>query len=78
MSIKKYPIPKGFESDGCTFAPDLNFKACCIEHDYLRRYKVLPKKEADAHLKNCIKESGHPVLAWVYYFFVRIGGFFYD
>lgn len=74
----KYNIPKDFKSDGCTLAPNFNFKQCCIEHDYLRRYKIISKSKADKNLRECINSKGHPILAWIYWIFVRVAGVFYD
>ena len=65
-----------FKSDGCTDAPDMNFKKCCVIHDY--DYTVggneLDRIKADKKLLLCIKNNGHPILAIIYYLVVRLFG----
>ncbi len=71
---KKYEsnIPESFKSDGCTFAPDGKWGSCCVIHDHAKLNKNIKNKDADKMLLNCMKERANPVLAYLYYFFVRI------
>lgn len=64
----------GGETDGgCTMSPDFNFKECCLRHDVMINYNQgITDREADRYLRECIIEHGHPVIAWVYWFWVRI------
>lgn len=68
------------QSDGCTNAPDLNFRECCVHHDYYYATKTLTRKEADKELRQCIqKEWGGIFLPWIYWGAVRIfGGKYYQ
>jgi len=57
---------------GCTFSPDFNFKECCLLHDVMRNYSQgILDKQADKIFRECIKSRGHPVIAWIYWGFVR-------
>lgn len=68
---------EGHKSDGCTFAPYGNFSSCCRMHDMLRRFRPVIPREADRLLRECIMKKGHPVVAWLYWFFVRVSFRFY-
>lgn len=67
------------ESDGCTAAPDLTFRECCVEHDVAYRSGKIKRSEADARLRECMRAHGYVVLPWVYWAAVRIfgRGFYY-
>ncbi len=64
------------QSDGCTSAPDLCFRRCCVEHD--RAYHIgggiKARLVADILLSRCLWRHGHPVLAIVYFLGVRVFG----
>lgn len=64
-------IPKGFKSDGCTSSPDMNFRPCCILHDYLIRSRKVSRHAADTILRECIKDKKGPIIAWIYFLGVR-------
>lgn len=67
-----------FKSDGCTLAPDFNFRPCCDDHDYDYSKQCRTRIEADKALRDCIKKAGHPVKAHIYYIGVRLfGGLFW-
>lgn len=71
--IEKIKHLGDFTSDGCSMAPDLVFFECCERHDvdYITNVK---RPEADKRLRECIKSTGHPILSWVYWAGVRLGG----
>jgi len=62
-------------TDGCSMSPDMDFRACCAEHDFYYRNDVgLTRKEADAELFRCInRRSKFPVAAF-YWAAVRLFG----
>lgn len=67
-------LSEGHESDGCTYAPDLGIKRFCVMHDFLRRFKPIPAKDADKLFLEGIKSAGwyyYPV-AYIYYLAVVI------
>lgn len=68
------PLPN--PHDGCTLAPDLNFRHCCDVHDeaYWRGGTEEDRERADRAFRQCIHDAGHPILDQVYYIGVRIGG----
>lgn len=68
--------PNEFKSDGCSCWPDGDWFECCVKHDLVywmggTRYE---RKQADLDLKKCILQKGHPIIAQMMYFGVRIGG----
>ena len=67
-----------FTTDGCTLAPNFNFRECCEEHDqdYAKYHRTSEKNRAksDRKLRLCIKCKGWAALSWIYWFFVRILG----
>ncbi len=65
-------IESSFKSDGCTFAPDGSWGSCCIIHDHAKRNKAISNKQADELLLDCMKDRANPVLAYLYFSFVRI------
>ena len=68
------PIP--FKSDGCTWAPDFNFRDECVEHDhdYWRGGSKADRLKADLKFRKGVRAKGHPVLAEIYFRFVRVFG----
>jgi len=67
---------KPFHSDGCSCFPNLDYGNCCVEHDrvYWRGGRPDQRRAADAALRRCIAAKGRPVLSYVVYWGVRIGG----
>ena len=67
---------KPFASDGCTLAPDLWFRPCCVEHDkrYWEGGAPEDRLRADQALRDCLTASGAPILSRVYYYAVRLAG----
>lgn len=67
-----------FTTDGCSFAPNFNFRDCCEEHDqdYAKAHRTNEKKraKADRKLRLCIKCKGWKYLCWLYWLGVRIFG----
>ena len=68
--------------DYCTLAPDKLFgkdlSGICFVHDVQYMDQKISKKEADIQLRENIKALGLPIVAWIYYIFVRlVGGFFW-
>lgn len=62
-------------TDGCSFAPDLDFgKTCCDAHDLHYVKHDVTREKADDELYWCIANSGRPYLAWIYWLAVRIFG----
>jgi hypothetical protein len=51
-----------FESDGCTGWFDLNYRACCVDHDFAE-YSGISDYIADINLLECVGSLGHPVMA---------------
>lgn len=64
-------------SNGCTKAPDLNFKSCCDNHDLAYELKRRNKYKADYDLMICMLKRGHIILAPLYWVFVSTFGWFY-
>lgn len=68
--------PKECRVDGCSLAPDFDFRRCCDEHDV--RYWVggtaEERKQTDRRFRACIAAADHDVLSNLYYFGVLIGG----
>ncbi len=76
QSIWEEPLPPhAFKSDGCSCWPDSDWVECCIEHDlvYWMGGTRHEKKEADKKLKECVSQKGHPVIATIMYYGVRVG-----
>lgn len=66
-----------FKPDGCTIAPDFNFRSCCDQHDMHYRLQVASRSEADRELRDCIIAHGHPILGWAYWLAVRLFGWLF-
>lgn len=62
---------------GCTWWPDQDFGACCIQHDEIYRTRSLSRRAADRQLRQCITRHGHPVQAWVIWLAVRLFGWIF-
>lgn len=62
-------------SEGSSLAPDISLQ-CCIQHDQAYYYggSVPDRHRADVAFRQCLQDEGWPVLSWVYYSEVRIGG----
>ena len=70
-----------FPGGHCSFVPDFNFGFCCKSHDdyYEMGGTEEQRKFVDRCLRDCISAKGHHLLAWVYYFGVRLFGWrFYN
>ena len=67
-----------YTTDGCSFAPDFNFRDCCVQHDYdyaeHYRESEAKRKEIDSEFHLCIKCRAGVVLAWIYWAAVRAFG----
>jgi hypothetical protein len=65
-----------FKSDGCSCFPDGRWVVCCVKHDlnYWMGGNGKERSDADLELKRCVSEKGHPVVAELMYYGVRIGG----
>ena len=76
QTITERSIPADFVSDGCSFFPDGNYRACCVEHDktYYFGGTKQERKDADRLLRDCVRAKGHRFLAPAMYLGVRIGG----
>lgn len=61
---------------GCTLVPDGDWVECCELHDEL--YAVGGTREcrrnADMVLRRCIEAKGHPHVARIYYYGLRVFG----
>lgn len=63
----------GKTNGGCTMSPDFNFKECCKRHDVMINYNQgITDREADRYLRKCIIDHGYPVIAWIYWVWVRL------
>lgn len=62
------------QSDGCTAAPEMNFAACCFEHDYYYTTHAVSRPEADKRLRECIAQHHWKLLPWLYWLAVRCFG----
>lgn len=58
----------------CTFAPDLDISHCCEMHDIHYATGQYTRKQADEIFFQCIKGSGRPIIAYIYYYAVRLFG----
>ena len=67
------------DSDGCSNAPDFNFRGCCEAHDYYYRncesITKVSRSEADKRLRKCIQKKWKlPIMPWIYWGMVRTFG----
>lgn len=65
-----------YETKGCTLFPDGNYESCCEEHDRAYRLQTKPRIEADRKLRECVRKKGHPNVAALMYYGLRIVGVF--
>ena len=74
MDFKEYEkgIPEDFKSDGCTLAPDGSWGSCCRIHDHALRNKDVSDHAADVMLHECMQERANPIIAFIYFMFVRL------
>ena len=67
--------------DFCTLAPDkifgVDLSNLCYEHDVHYWQHGVTRLEADIQLRENIKAAGLPVVAWIYFIFCRVFGWFY-
>ena len=72
---------RALNGDGCTNAPDLQFRDCCDLHDIMYRTGKTPcgrpvtRAEADRQLRRCMRQRGGVFLPWLYWGAVRAFGF---
>ena len=72
--------PPQYKTNGCTAAPDLDFRHCCDKHDvaYQQGGGWVARLVADWRLGRCIRcESrvrGRFLIGFIYFFAVRIFG----
>lgn len=68
---------QGHKFDGCTLAPDFGIKKWCDMHDALRRFRVVPNKDADILLFKGIWSEGvrYWPIAVLYFIAVRAAYF---
>lgn len=74
------PLPTNeFKSDGCSCWPDNEWIECCVEHDaiYWMGGSREARKQADIALKVCVSQKGHPIIANIMYYGVRVGGVYW-
>jgi len=78
--FRGWAVPGGFESDGCTWAPDrlfgVDLRPACVWHDWARRhlvhYRRMTVGEADKLFRDYLVQLGAPKwLARVYWFGVK-------
>ncbi|MDH3492693.1 MAG: hypothetical protein OEM82_04020 [Acidobacteriota bacterium] len=72
-------IPADFESDGCTWFPDGNYRDCCVAHDedYFKGGSCRQRRESDARLYRCVKSKKgwrNKILAPIMWVGVRVLG----
>lgn len=62
-----------WETNGCTLVPDFDFKDCCDAHEicYCIGGDSAARIACDVALRQCIKDKGHTIRAWIYYRGVR-------
>jgi len=75
-SMKGAITPHAFKSDGCSCFPDGDWVECCVRHDlvYWMGGAREERKTADAALRKCVSDKGHPIIAGLMYYSVRMGG----
>ena len=64
-----------FRSNGCTMSPDLNFRACCVTHDYAYWIGGTEKERflADDKLRHCINDKRKNI-GTIYFAMARLVG----
>jgi len=68
--------PRPFTTDACTWWPDGDWSACCIEHDmaYWCGGTTEARRAADTALRACIGRDHGATLSTLTYLGVRVGG----
>ena len=58
---------------------EVSFLYCCDEHDlaYEEGGSKDDRRLADRRFRECMKESGRPFKAWLFWVFVRAGGWLF-
>jgi hypothetical protein len=76
QTIPSLVMPADFESDGCSWFPDGDYRNCCVQHDkqYYFGGTKEERKSADRQLSTCVRAKGHRFLAPMMYLGVRLGG----
>lgn len=59
--------------EGCHYFPDGNWKDCCHDHNVAYAARA-DRSEADRALRRCVAAKGHPVIAWIMWLGVCLGG----
>lgn len=78
--VSNYPeMPPDFQSDGCTWFPDGDYRNCCVEHDkaYYFGGTIKQRKAADDELYQCVLDRVGPKGKFTAQFMwagVRLGG----
>ncbi len=75
-SLPEPKPPNDFKSDGCSLFPDGDWVECCVVHDFAYWIGGTrgERKNADATLRQCVVDKGHPKTAGLMYYGVRLGG----
>ena len=68
-------VPETYKSDGCTFAPDLNIRHCCVMHDWLRDHNKVSAHRQDTLFRDCVRHETCWLVAQVYFLGVRFAYF---
>lgn len=65
--------------DRCSFVPDLDIGFCCGDHDeaYAIGGDRKDRLNADRSFRQCIRNAGRPVVAFIYYWGVRLFGWIF-
>lgn len=82
--------PREFTTDGCSGGmswfwqtavkpftkTDIPWRDCCVTHDraYWMGGSWYDRRFADRELAQCVEQKGYPVIGWLMYIGVRIGG----
>lgn len=76
QNVQTPVMPADFESDGCSWFPDGDYRDCCVAHDKLYYFGGIKeeRRTADRQLSACVRAKGHRFLAPMMYLGVRIGG----
>jgi hypothetical protein len=75
-SIPEPKPPHKFKSNGCSCFPDGDWVECCVVHDlaYWMGGTSEERENADARLRKCVADKGHPITANLMYYGVRMSG----
>ena len=63
----------------CSFVPDLDVGECCADHDiaYQIGGSETDRGDADLAFRTCIRSEGRPIVAFIYYWGVRLFGWLF-